>query len=88
MISDVVPSGIRLFVVEHNAVGDDDLMDLKDASEGEFLAAALPRAEDGVYASDTTPMSGRGPSFWESVSFRFIRPDPIKVRVRKEEEKW
>lgn len=88
MISDVVPSGIRLFVVEHNAVGEDDWMDLKDASEGEFLAAALPKAEDGVYASETPPMGGRGPSFCESVSFRFVRPAPIKVRVRKEEEKW
>jgi hypothetical protein len=75
MLSSVVPSAIRLFLVEHNGVGGDDEKDLgKDTAEDTFLAAALPRAVDD------SPKAG------EDVFFRFVRPAPAKVRARKEEE--
>jgi len=74
MLSSVVPSAIRLFLVEHNGVGGDDKADLGEASEDTFLAAALPRA------ADDSPEAGEG------VFFRFVRPAPAKVRARKEEE--
>jgi len=75
MLSSVVPSAIRLFLVEHNGVGGDDKTDLgKTSAEDAFLAAALPRAVDN------------SPEAEEDVFLRFVRPAPAKVRARKEEE--
>jgi len=86
MLSSVVPSSVRLFLVEHESV-DEDMMDMGLAGEGEFLAAALPDAVDRVSESDLPGLSGRGSAFGERVSMRLIRPAPAKKRGKKEEEK-
>lgn len=86
MLSSVVPSAIRLFLVEHRGVGDDDIYDMGDGVEGESVAAALPRAVDVMSERALPGMEGRGPSHGESVLVRFVRPAPAKVRGRKEEE--
>lgn len=85
MLSDVVPSATRLFLVEHSAVGD-DMMDLGDAEELSSVAAALPRAVECVTEGSVPGLSGRASSFGERVSVKFVRPSPIKTRGRKEEE--
>lgn len=74
MLSSVVPSAIRLFLVEHRSVGDDDVMDMADAAEDESVAAALPEADDLAAPSG------------EMVSMRFFRPPPAHVRGAREEE--
>jgi len=87
MLSDVVPSAIRLFLVEHNTVGEDDRMDLDQAKESSFLAAALPEIVECV-SERMRPGAGRKePSFGEGVSMKFVRPSPVKIRGKKEEEK-
>lgn len=85
MLTAVVPSAIRLFLVEHGEVGE-DVMDMGTANERESLSAALPEALECFSCENLPGLSGRGPSFGESVSFRFVRPSPAKSRVRKEEE--
>lgn len=85
MLTAVVPSAIRLFLVEHGEVGE-DVMDMGTANERESLSAALPEVLEGFSCENLPGLSGRGPSFGESVSFRFVRPSPAKSRVRKEEE--
>ena len=85
MLSDVVPSAMRLFLVEHSAVGD-DMMDLGDAKELSSVAAALPRAVECVTGGSVPGLSGRASSFGERVSVKFVRPSPTKTRGRKEEE--
>lgn len=85
MLSDVVPSAMRLFLVEHSAVGD-DMMDLGDAEELSSVAAALPRAVECVTGGSVPGLSGMASSFGERVSVKFVRPSPIKTRGRKEEE--
>ena len=74
MLSDVIPASVRLFLIEHNSVGGEDRIDLGEAGESTFLAAALPEVRECAAA--------RG----ECVTFRFVRPAPQKVRIRKEEE--
>lgn len=74
MLSSVVPSAIRLFLVEHRAVGDGDEMDMAGAAEDKHVAAALPEA------ADLAAPSG------EMVSVRFFRPPPAHVRGAREEE--
>lgn len=68
MLSAVVPSAIRLFLVEHRSVGGDDLIDLEDLNETERVSAALPNAVD--VAEDRN----------ELVHMRFFRPPPAHVR--------
>ena len=88
MLSSVVPSASRLFVVERRSVGDDDVEDLGDRSSDDgCIYAALPRYVDRVESGFPGEVSGRAPSFSEHVSFRFVRCKPVKTRVRKEEEK-
>ena len=86
MLTKVVPSAIRLFLVEHVPVGDEDIKDMGDSREGEFLAAALPKKVDCVCEGGMPGLSGRGPAFGESVRFRFVRPMPVKVRARREQK--
>ena len=75
MLSDVVPSAIRLFLVEHRSVGDGDIAQMDEASEACSLAAALPEATDVAESSG------------EQVLMRFFRPPPAHVRGKREEEK-
>ena len=84
MLSDAVPSGIRLFVVEHRGVRDYD--DLDNSGEGTFLAAALPKVSECVSYSLMTDHCVRSPSSADMVSFRFVRPSPPRKKGRKEEE--
>lgn len=72
MLSSVVPSATRLFVVEH--IGVADHADMDDVSDRASPAAALPRVVD------TASCSG------DAVVARFVRPPPAKKRARKEEE--
>lgn len=86
MLSSVVPSSVRLFLVEHRSVGDDDKMELGEAQEETFLAAALPEIVENVSAS-VVPGKKAGEAYFEDhVMMKFVRPAPVKVRVRKEEE--
>ena len=85
MLSDVVPSAMRLFLVEHNAV-EGDQMDLGEAEESSSVAAALPGAVECVSEGPVPGLAGRAASFGERVSMRFIRPSPAKNRGHKEEE--
>lgn len=71
MLSSVVPSGIRLFIVEHGSVSDD--MAINPDSDETFLAATLPKVIETM-------------SFGDGVSARFVRPSPPKKKGRKEEE--
>ena len=81
MLSSVIPSGIRLFLIEHDNV--EDKKTLEACGETTFLAAALPEISDGVVMSDTMCALDRGPSFAEDVSIRLIRPAPQKLRGGK-----
>ena len=74
MLSAVVPSAIRLFLVEHRSVGDGDIAEMEAASETSSVAAALPMAKDVAEPSG------------ELVSMRFFRPPPAHVRGKREEE--
>ncbi len=78
MLSDVIPSAIRLFLVEHMSVGgNEDQKDLGgdgDVNETTLLAAALPEVVD-----DISPDG-------ESVLMRFVRPRPARTRGRKGEQ--
>ena len=85
MLTSVVPSAVRLFLVEHRPVCEDE-MDLGDTQESTFLAATLPEEVEHVPAEALPGLDGRGPSFGDRVQMRFIRPVPVKKRVRKEEE--
>lgn len=83
MLSDVVPSAIRLFLVEHSAVGEDDRMDLGEAGESHSLTAALPEVTERVSeASDSVGVRG-DPTCGERVSVRFVRPSPVKIRGKR-----
>ena len=84
MLSSVIPSGIRLFLIEHDNV--EDKKTLGGCGETTFLAAALPEISDSVVMSDTMCALDRSPSFAEDVSIRLIRPAPQKAKGRKEEE--
>ena len=68
MLSAVVPSAIRLFLVEHRSVGGDDLIDLGGLNETDKVSAALPNAVD--VAEDRN----------ELVHMRFFRLPPAHVR--------
>lgn len=85
MLSSVVPSAIRLFVVEHMAVGSDDEMSLAGAKETTFLAAALPCVAEQGRVNTVPGRSVSGMSVEDGISARFIRVAPAKTRVRKEE---
>lgn len=85
MLSDVVPSAMRLFLVEHSAV-EGDRMDLGEAEESSSIAAALPRAVECVSEGSAPGLAGRAAAFGERVSMRFVRPSPVKTRGHKEEE--
>ena len=85
MLTSVVPSAVRLFLVEHRPVCEDE-MDLGDTQESTFLAATLPEEVEHVPEEALPGLDGRGPSFGDRVQMRFIRPVPEKKRVRKEEE--
>lgn len=85
MLLGVVPSAIRLFLVEHRPVGDDKA-NLDEALEETRLFAALPVVAEDV-ACDALPWSVNAkPSVWDRVRMRFVRPSPAKVRGKKEEE--
>lgn len=73
MLSDVVPSSMRIFLVEHSPVSG-DVSDIGDADEASAAYASVPVASDVA--------GGRS----ESVSVRLVRPSPAKVGRRKEEE--
>ena len=85
MLSSVVPSAVRLFLVEHRPVAE-DVAHMGDASESGAMFAALPKAEESVSEGVIQGLSGRGPMFGERVSARFVRPSPAKVRGGKERE--
>lgn len=84
MLSDAVPSGIRMFVVEHRGVRDFKCLDC--TKESTFLAAALPKVSECVAYGPLKELEGRGPSFVDMVNVRFVRPSPPKTKGRKEEE--
>ena len=86
MLSSVVPSAVRLFLVEHRAVGDDDKMELETATEDTFLAAALSEVVEHVSAPQIPGQKVDGAYFEDRVMMRFVRPAPEKVRIRKEED--
>lgn len=71
MLSSVVPSGIRLFIVEHRSVHDE--RGLESVEDGAFLSAALPKVTESM-------------SLGDCVGARFVRPSPPKTKGRKEEE--
>lgn len=85
MLTTVVPSAVRLFVVEHKAVGSDDEMSLDGAKESSFIAAALPRVVEHGLVNTVPGLSVPGMSLEDRVSMRFVRVAPTKIRVRKEE---
>ena len=85
MLSSVVPSAVRLFLVEHRAVGDDDKMELETATEDTFLAATLPEVVEHVSAPQIPGQKVDGAYFEDRVMMKFVRPAPEKVRIRKEE---
>ena len=85
MLTSVVPSAMRLFLVEHRPV-EDDVNLLDEAQERTFLAASLPAKAEHVYEESLPGLQGRGASFGDRVQMRFIRPAPAKVRGIKEEE--
>lgn len=66
MLCAVVPSGIRLFVVEHVSAGD-DVADMGDAVDGCKVSATLQVPADRTAQAE------------EFVSMRFFRPPPAKV---------
>ena len=86
MLSSVVPSAMRLFVVERRNA-DEDVKDLDDeTAETESVAASLPSVAECASASEMSVMDAGRPSFGECVSIRFVRPAPARVRGIKEEE--
>ena len=86
MLTKVIPSAIRVFVVEHRNVAGEDDVDLGDLEETAKVSAALPQASDG-FSCDQEGGAKRGdPSFGELVSVRFVRRPPAKVRGTKEED--
>lgn len=75
MLSAVVPAAVRLFLVEHAAVGgDEDLADIGGLAEQAACSAAIPFGADMAKAAS------------ELVSMRFVRPRPALVRGTREEE--
>jgi hypothetical protein len=84
MLCSVVPSAVRLFLVERHS-SEEDAADMGEADEGEALAAWLG-AEDVVEPGPLPGMEGRAPSCGDEVVVRFVRPAPAKVRGRKGEE--
>ena len=85
MLTSVVPSAMRLFLVEHRPVVDDmDLLD--ETQDSALLAASLPVGVEDVCAEPLPGLQGRGASFGDRVRMRFIRPVPAKIRGKKEEE--
>lgn len=74
MLTDVVPSGVRLFLVEHRAVGGGDFADLGGSGESANASAAVPGAVDVAERRH------------ELVHMSFFRPPPARVRGKKEEE--
>ena len=73
MLSDVVPSAMRLFLVEHSSVNEDKA-DVVGAYDGSVdMKAALPAVSEGAEPSE------------ERVSYRFVRATPVKTRGKKEE---
>lgn len=86
MLTKVVPSAIRLFVIEHRSVSGEDYMDLGGLDDTGMAYVALPRASD-EFRFDRGAYGWNGePSLSESVSARFVRRPPVKVRGTKEEE--
>jgi hypothetical protein len=85
MLYSVVPSAVRLFVVEHKAVGSDDEMSLDGAKESTFIAVALPQVTEHGLVNTVPGMAVPGMSLEDRVSMRFVRIAPTKIRVRKEE---
>lgn len=87
MLNSVVPSAVRLFLVEHWPVGEDDRMSMASSRESDIISAELPLIVECVHGSALPGMSGRGSSYGEHVSMRFIRPSQRNVRGSKEEER-
>lgn len=85
MLTRAVPSAVRLFVVEHMPA-DEDAVDVGEAREDDFMAAALPEAVDCVSEAGLPGMSAGEPSMGERVFVRFIRLSPEKIRGAKEGE--
>jgi hypothetical protein len=68
MLTSVVPSGVRLFVVEHLSVGGDDVAEIGEAVDAQSTSVAVGPATDVADPAE------------ELVSMRFFRPPPEKVR--------
>jgi len=85
MLTSVIPSAMRLFLVEHRPVGEYDKLNLDETNEDTFLSAALPTKVEHMYGESLPGLEGGGASFGDMVQMRFIRPAPGKRRVRKEE---
>jgi hypothetical protein len=74
MLCRVVPSAVRLFLVEHVSASGEDVADLGDTQEETFLAAQL---------GDAVDVMGKA---GDRVAIRFVRPAPERIIRRKEEE--
>lgn len=74
MLSRVVPSATRLFLVEHRSASGEDVSDLGSAGEQALLSANIGGAVDEYEPAE------------DSVLIRFVRPAPAHVNHRKEEE--
>ena len=85
MLSNVIPSAVRLFVVEHVSICE-DMADLDESYELERMYAALPCVSDVVSEIGEESLTSSDPSVGEMVSLRFIRPAPAKIKWGKEEE--
>lgn len=83
MLNSVVPSAVRLFLVEHIPAGLGDEADMGSLKEREFLSAALPEVVECVPERPLPGLGGRGPSFGEYVRMRLVRPAPEKARGRR-----
>jgi len=83
-LTSVVPSAIRLFLVEHQPVGKDDRMDLGSSMERALVSASAPAVVETFDAVALPGLEGRGASYGDRVGFRFVRPAPAKKRAVRE----
>lgn len=85
MLSSVVPSAIRLFLVEHRPIEGEDSAEMAAAAENESLFAALAAPQDSINVGSVVGNRELEPSCGESVTIRFVRLPPAKTRGKKEE---
>ena len=84
MLTSVVPSAIRLFLVEHRSISEDE-MNLDGSQESTFVAASVVPPVESM-STVTTGEMPRQASCSDHVEARFVRLPPKRVLVRKEEE--